>query len=334
MDLKEPKRKRQCNLESQQPFPIFIESEIGISIDNWVPIICTGIFNGFGVVVKAPAEISALHNMGNFGKGSNSRSRPYIMRNHSKLPIFLKERQYLHRKKWMNKIDCSKNRNKRLSRSSHSDLLDDIYKLHSTIENIVTDKKKTSNTKSVPEKSELIINVLSSDEENMSHNKSETLDLTQPSTSCNTISIIDVECAKSIPEEPSLDLRQGECDEDATSIHDLHFPPNSVIVLRDSDSEKDDYFKDLKPKLHIDQSSLQENLVLTLQEAYFLAYGLGCLQILDESEKPLDLDATWQLFSKTQNDFCIKYIVYHYYRSKGWIVKPGIKFGGDFRKKF
>jgi len=31
--------------------------------------------------------------------------------------------------------------------------------------------------------------------------------------------------------------------------------------------------------------------------------------------------------------FILKYVVYHYYRSQGWIVKEGIKYGVDYGKK-
>ncbi|KAG0023670.1 hypothetical protein BGZ80_008584 [Entomortierella chlamydospora] len=30
------------------------------------------------------------------------------------------------------------------------------------------------------------------------------------------------------------------------------------------------------------------------------------------------------------NPFIVRYVVYHYYRSQGWIVKDGLKYGADF----
>ncbi|KAF8929648.1 tRNA splicing endonuclease subunit sen2 [Dissophora ornata] len=30
------------------------------------------------------------------------------------------------------------------------------------------------------------------------------------------------------------------------------------------------------------------------------------------------------------NPFIVRYVVYHHYRSQGWIVKDGIKYGTDF----
>lgn len=32
------------------------------------------------------------------------------------------------------------------------------------------------------------------------------------------------------------------------------------------------------------------------------------------------------------NPFIVKYVAYHYYRSKAWVVKDGIKFGTDYSR--
>jgi hypothetical protein len=54
--------------------------------------------------------------------------------------------------------------------------------------------------------------------------------------------------------------------------------------------------------------------------------------IIDLFGNCLSLEGVWQLICKSQKDFFQKYVAYHYFRSRGWVVKPGIKFGGDFRK--
>ncbi|CAH4030017.1 unnamed protein product [Pieris brassicae] len=102
-----------------------------------------------------------------------------------------------------------------------------------------------------------------------------------------------------------------------------------VVIVPNSDSEDDDYFANMKPKCCINKIKLEEKLVLTKQEAFFLVYGLGCLQVFNEN-KLLTVKDCWNLFLEGDTNFISKYIVYHYYRSKGYIVKPGIKFGGDF----
>lgn len=104
----------------------------------------------------------------------------------------------------------------------------------------------------------------------------------------------------------------------------------------------------------------QEHLQLTPEEAFFLAYGLGVLQIHPhpkaysksrswlgcfEPERSHGL-STHQLLSLLRHDstfpstplnrgpvaddpFLLKYAAYHHYRSLGWVVRPGIKFSVD-----
>lgn len=111
---------------------------------------------------------------------------------------------------------------------------------------------------------------------------------------------------------------------------------NIAVVVPDSDSELEDtsynYFANFKAECGINQTKLQEKHMLTLQEAFFLVYGFGCLQIINTDNCILDIEQTWKLFNETDKKFTPKYVVYHYFRSKGYIVKPGIKFGGDFCK--
>lgn len=109
-----------------------------------------------------------------------------------------------------------------------------------------------------------------------------------------------------------------------------------------------------------------EHLQLTLQEAYFLCWGLGCLRILDPSS--VSVTATHYIHktyihsstqqgqyippqsllsiclpaystplpdlphepARTDNPFLINYVVYHHYRSLGWVVRGGIKFCVDY----
>ncbi|XP_019614705.1 PREDICTED: tRNA-splicing endonuclease subunit Sen2-like [Branchiostoma belcheri] len=79
-----------------------------------------------------------------------------------------------------------------------------------------------------------------------------------------------------------------------------------------------------------DQSRVGEFLQLSLEEAFFLSYGLGCLSVLDGSGRPMTLVEMWQRFSQTQHDFIQNYIVYHYLRSKGWVPRAGVKYGAPW----
>ncbi|PPR01452.1 hypothetical protein CVT26_015085 [Gymnopilus dilepis] len=92
-----------------------------------------------------------------------------------------------------------------------------------------------------------------------------------------------------------------------------------------------------------------EHLQLTLQEAFFLLWNLDCLTVLHpQSLQPMTLQEIWLAFQQAElpprvppplkpseslqfdNPFLINYVVYHHYRSLGWVVKGGIKFCVDY----
>lgn len=110
----------------------------------------------------------------------------------------------------------------------------------------------------------------------------------------------------------------------------------NLLVIEDSDSDVDhckrrkSNRKRWRPVLKKDPLFVQENLHLSFEEAFFLSYGLGCLIVRDEHDKTPDLTEMWHTFSRRQKTFVPNYIAYHYYRSKGWVPKTGLKFGTDF----
>ncbi|PNI53349.1 TSEN2 isoform 2 [Pan troglodytes] len=71
-----------------------------------------------------------------------------------------------------------------------------------------------------------------------------------------------------------------------------------------------------------------EYLQLSLEEAFFLVYALGCLSIYYEKE-PLTIVKLWKAFTVVQPTFRTTYMAYHYFRSKGWVPKVGLKYGTD-----
>ena len=104
----------------------------------------------------------------------------------------------------------------------------------------------------------------------------------------------------------------------------------------------------------------QEHLQLTPEEAFFLAYALGILDIYPEPPIPKSAhDPTTATATATKTDlltsshlltlftnynpplFCtyplqpdspffLLYTAYHHFRSLGWVVRPGLKFGVDY----
>lgn len=89
----------------------------------------------------------------------------------------------------------------------------------------------------------------------------------------------------------------------------------------------------------------QEHLNLSLEEAFFLSYGLGVLNVYcDDSDTILPPSSLLSLFrrhsyhpsrslsvaAEPDDPFMLSYAAYHHYRAAGWVVRPGIKFGADY----
>ncbi|EDW28748.1 GL18779 [Drosophila persimilis] len=73
-----------------------------------------------------------------------------------------------------------------------------------------------------------------------------------------------------------------------------------------------------------------ETLLLGLEESCFLAYYLKVLEIKNQSGTSVD----WEGFLKVAQDLNDRFLenlaCYLYLKSKNWVIKSGIKFGGDF----
>lgn len=106
----------------------------------------------------------------------------------------------------------------------------------------------------------------------------------------------------------------------------------------DFDSGKKESNRDLEISLDriLFSGGLEENLRLGLEETFFLSYALGCMTVTDsEANCKLNLRQIWSTFcqlhcEKDHVQFTSYYAAYHYFRSKGWVVKSGIKYGSDF----
>jgi len=89
----------------------------------------------------------------------------------------------------------------------------------------------------------------------------------------------------------------------------------------------------------------EEHLQLSNEEAFFLVYGLGMLQVYeDEGKSTLSPSSLLLLFrrqsyfpprnsstpAEPDDPFMLSYVVYHHFRSLGWVVRSGVKFGVDY----
>lgn len=110
--------------------------------------------------------------------------------------------------------------------------------------------------------------------------------------------------------------------------------PNEVTLKVLPDDIEQESIEELNFTEEADPFPLEESLVLSLEETFFLHHSLRCLKILDfERNSELSTDEFLNICCSLKTNFILYFIVYHYYRSKGWIVKDGLKFGGDFRKR-
>ncbi|KAL7837585.1 hypothetical protein SRHO_G00272960 [Serrasalmus rhombeus] len=108
-----------------------------------------------------------------------------------------------------------------------------------------------------------------------------------------------------------------------------------VLVEEPSEEDSGDPIHDNISKVRtgrlvcrINPFNMMEYLQLSYEEAFFLVYALGCLSVYYDGE-PLSVVQVWQMFCSVQSNFETTYAAYHYFRSKGWVPKSGIKYGTD-----
>ncbi|ODH51032.1 tRNA-intron endonuclease [Paracoccidioides brasiliensis] len=135
-------------------------------------------------------------------------------------------------------------------------------------------------------------------------------------------------------------------------------PMNGVKIVRFSPVvEEKEYDLVKAPLSHVPEVSVppkrehslvlknEEHLQLSNEEAFFLVYGLGVLQVYD-SDRTTILTATSLLPLLRQHSyfpprdssmpgepddpFILSYVIYHHFRSLGWVIRSGVKFGVDY----
>jgi len=75
-----------------------------------------------------------------------------------------------------------------------------------------------------------------------------------------------------------------------------------------------------------------ETLLLGLEESCFLAYYLNTLEITNLAGSSMDFQTFLESAKMLNERFVENLACYLYLKSKNWVIKSGIKFGGDFRK--
>ncbi|KAH8263336.1 hypothetical protein KR044_007576 [Drosophila immigrans] len=74
----------------------------------------------------------------------------------------------------------------------------------------------------------------------------------------------------------------------------------------------------------------QEKLLLGIEEACLLAYFVETLHISDLAGNQMSWQAFLQAAREYDAQFVYKLAAYLYLKAKNWVIKSGIKFGGDF----
>ncbi|KAK7074941.1 tRNA-splicing endonuclease subunit Sen2 [Halocaridina rubra] len=132
----------------------------------------------------------------------------------------------------------------------------------------------------------------------------------------------------------SVDCDNEQC-VNSSSSDEVNTDYKTVMTL-ESDHNATKFFE------YNDEDSCDGFLELTLEEAMFLSYALGCLivkRLVHGSkrkskggflEKAMTIDQMWNEFTRDDPKFVVRYYVYHHYRTKGWVVKSGLKFGADY----
>lgn len=158
--------------------------------------------------------------------------------------------------------------------------------------------------------------------------------------------------AFSKPGPSSLPSWQPSATAGVQASHNLKRTPHkSDISLKGRRLEPPGHDREARPKSKNDSGSIsisntrnEEHLQLSPEESFFLVYGLGVLEIRDpvtSAEIPIEsLFSIFRQFSyfpprhtfdlHPDDPFLISYIVYHHFRSLGWVVRPGIKFAVDY----
>ncbi|RZF36868.1 hypothetical protein LSTR_LSTR004556 [Laodelphax striatellus] len=340
MDLKEPKRKRFNRDQSfvRLPLPVLIEDVSGIAARKSLWPMNVGTFNGDCVIISNQDEVSALYNAGYFGKGCYSRGFPCFDKNKAGSPPVLQKRQWNRRLSWMkklspsavdgivnesdnNKQDAGKSRHETTHSMSEQETHQLISDESEIDEIVISDEDVEKSKESTSRKRN---NEVRSDSRPNKHARFS--DESQPPEAIAGSS------SKPIELSEDSDSRSKTCDvennQQSSEVDDQNIPADSVIVINDVI----DYDKcDFEPRLCVEPlKTVRETLNLSLEEAFFLSYALGCLHVVNLDGTFMTLTEMWQTYKHTKPTFVSSFIVYLHFRSKGWVVKSGLKYGGDF----
>ncbi|KAK0179347.1 hypothetical protein PV327_005106 [Microctonus hyperodae] len=336
MNLREPKKKKRLKVQSCLPFPINFNGN-----DEWT--MYTAHLGIFGACIVDSQEMTAIHSMGFFGKGMLSRSFPDFGKRRFGAPPQVRDRQWKRREQWLDEVNKLHSETFPFIADEH-DNEDDTSNFksneHNEKDTILDESMETNDiideniNSNAVEEDEITAESSKSDGKNCEIDEV-VLDSTEEEEICEIVDhnetnddedcVLNNKCINS-PLQPDEYFDRVETPRVEKNEAKLH----ETLVLPDSDSDTENYLKNIKPKIKTEGFPLTETLQLTFEETFFLMYGLGCLQLINYDGKLFSIIDAWNHFNEQDEYFLPKYIIYHYFRSKGWVVKPGLKFGCDF----
>ncbi|XP_070793102.1 tRNA-splicing endonuclease subunit Sen2 isoform X1 [Pituophis catenifer annectens] len=342
-----PRRKRKVYESYDSPFPISPSVE---GSHGRVYKVCRAELINNNVIVKNPEDIEQIYSKGFFGKGILSRSRPEYNISDPMLTAKWKDAKLnmpiISSKKYQHCVEWAK---KRLSEQGMDD---------STIKNIIQNYTKQINLRietgqnngfqdeetfkmeTNKEEPKLLMTSSEINGNNRSFKDNSRCDsLDKHACSESDITDSNILAKTPSPQQCSLNMYDS-CREDSYvepkshcfSIneyeHELVLIEDSDLCMEEKTSEELQLIKKANLVCRRNPFRIFEYLQLSLEEAFFLVYALGCLNIYC-NEAPLSILKLWDLFGKAQPNFKATYMAYHYFRSKGWVPKVGLKYGTD-----
>ncbi|NXM77293.1 SEN2 endonuclease, partial [Serilophus lunatus] len=336
-----PRRKRRVFECYEAPFPV----DVGGKDFR----ICQAEIINNNVVVRNPQDIEQLYNKGYFGKGILSRSRPVFSISdpllvakwkgvNTNMPIITAQK-YQRRVQWARSVLKEQG----LDDSSVTQILDNYTKPLQLEEGGAEQSWKSCHRTSPGtepcRQSSPDLGALSAGEQNGGSKKASlegdpglgpvcgSRQGEGPCQECGAPGLCGCE-GKQSPEQRApegLQLKENapeyvlvQEEEEGSSCPEgdsTHSPQGNVVKKEKLVCRKNPF-------------RMFEYLQLSLEEAFFLVYALGCLSIY-YGEEPLTILKLWEVFSEVKPDFRTTYMAYHYFRSRGWVPKVGLKYGTD-----
>ncbi|XP_062977311.1 tRNA-splicing endonuclease subunit Sen2 isoform X2 [Elgaria multicarinata webbii] len=346
-----PKRKRRVYESYDSPFPISSSEE---GIHGRVYKICQAEIINNNVIVKNPEDIEQLYSKGFFGKGILSRSRPEY--NISDPVLFAKWQDFIlnmpivSSKKYQCHVEWAKNLMQ--EQGLDDSTINKAILNYTEPLNLSGDGEQNSEFQDgdpsemeiVEEEPKLLVTSAETNGDKAACMEGDPL--SDPLANCGSkeSDITDSKAAAKthFAKQCPFSVRYS-CKEDRCVTPESHLLINrdynhEYVLIQEEESDlfletaaandKSDLIKKEKLVCRRNPFRIFEYLQLSLEEAFFLVYALGCLSIY-YNEAPLSILKLWEVFSEAQPSFKATYMAYHYFRWKGWVPKVGLKYGTD-----